>query len=108
MVDVIKINQETIWYESLYVKLCWFKCIAMICGKVQVFQAARLPKTEYTMTKFPATQCHCIFHCRVLTLVLLGGVEAFPTVYPPLLAVDASSVRRGGGISHCVSSIVGC
>jgi hypothetical protein len=25
----------------------------------------------------------CILHYRVLTLVLLGGVEVFPTVYPP-------------------------
>jgi hypothetical protein len=41
------------------------------------FQVVRLPKTEYTMTKFPATQCHCMVHGRVLTLVLLGGVEAF-------------------------------
>jgi hypothetical protein len=24
----------------------------------------------------------CILHCRVWTLVLLGGVEAFPTMYP--------------------------
>ena len=53
-----------------------------MCGQVQVFQVARLPKTEYTMTKFLATQCHCMFHGRVWTLVLLGGVEAFPTVYP--------------------------
>ena len=51
-VDVANIDRETIWYESLYVKLCWFKCIAMICGKVQVFQVARLLETEYTMTKF--------------------------------------------------------
>jgi hypothetical protein len=43
---------------------------------------ARLPETEYTMTKFPATQCHCMVHGRVLTLVLLGGVEEFPIVYP--------------------------
>jgi hypothetical protein len=81
-VDVMNTDRETIWYESLYVKLCWFECIAMIYGPVQVFQVVRLPKTEYTMTKFPATQCHCIFHGRVWTLVLLGGVEAFPTVYP--------------------------
>jgi hypothetical protein len=54
----------------------------MICGQVQVFQVVRLPKIEYTMTKFPATQCHYIFHGRVWTLVLLGGVEAFPKVYP--------------------------
>jgi hypothetical protein len=78
----VNIDRETIWYEYLYVKLCWFKCIAMICGKVQVFQAVRLPKTEYTMTKFPATQCHCMVHGRVFTLVLLGAMEAFPTVYP--------------------------
>jgi hypothetical protein len=56
--------------------------IAMICGQVQVFQVARLPKTEYTMTKFPATQCHYMVHGRVLTLVLLGRVKAFPIVYP--------------------------
>jgi hypothetical protein len=54
----------------------------MMCGQVQVFQVARLPKTEYTMKKFSATQCHCMFHGRVWTLVLLGGVEAFPTMYP--------------------------
>jgi hypothetical protein len=54
----------------------------MKCGQVQVFQVARLPKTEYTITKVPATQCHYMFHGRVLTLVLLGGVDAFPTVYP--------------------------
>jgi hypothetical protein len=54
----------------------------MIYGPVHVFQVVRLPKTEYTMTKFLATQCHCMFHGRVWTLVLLGGVEAFPTVYP--------------------------
>jgi hypothetical protein len=46
------------------------------------FQVARLPKTEYTMTKLPETQSHCMFHGKVLTLVLLGGVEAFPTMYP--------------------------
>jgi hypothetical protein len=34
------------------------------------------------MTKPPTTRCPCVFHYRVLTLVLLGGVEAFPTVYP--------------------------
>jgi hypothetical protein len=46
------------------------------------FQVARLLEIEYTMTKFPATHCHCMVHGRVLTLVLLGGVEAFPTMYP--------------------------
>jgi hypothetical protein len=54
----------------------------MICGKVQFFQVPRIPKTEYTMTKFPTTQYHYMVHGRVLTLVLLGGVEAFPTMYP--------------------------
>jgi hypothetical protein len=81
-VDVVNTNRETIWYEYLYVNLCWFECITMIYGLVQVFQVVRLPKNEYMMTKFPATQCHCIFHGRVSTLVLLGGVEAFTTVYP--------------------------
>jgi hypothetical protein len=52
-VDVANIDRETIWYESLYVKLCWFKCIAMIYGQVQVFKVERLPKTKYT--KFPTT-----------------------------------------------------
>jgi hypothetical protein len=78
----VNINREKVWYEYLDVKLYWFKCIAMICGQVQVFQVARLHETKYMMTKFPATQCHCMVHGRVLTLVLLGGVEAFPTVYP--------------------------
>ena len=45
------------------------------------FQVVRLPKIEYMMTKFPATQCHCIFHGREWTLVLLGWVEAFPNMY---------------------------
>ena len=45
------------------------------------FQVARLPKNEYD-DKIPATQFHCMVHDRVLTLVLSGGVEAFPTVYP--------------------------
>ena len=80
-VDVVNTDEETIWYESLYVKLCCFECIAMIYGPMQVFQVMRLPKTEYMMTKFPATQFHCIFHGRVWTLVLLEGVEAFPTIY---------------------------
>jgi hypothetical protein len=83
----MNIDRETIWYESLYVKLCWLKCIAMICGPMQVFQVVRLPKTEYTMKKFPATQCHYMVHGRVLILVLLGGVEEFPTMYPMKLGV---------------------
>jgi hypothetical protein len=65
--------------------VCEIILVQMHCYDVWTsagFQVARLPKTEYTMTKFPATQCHCMFHGRVLTLVLLGGVEAFPTVYP--------------------------
>ena len=81
-VDIVNIDLETIWYESLYVKLCWFECIAMIYGPMQVFLVVRLPKTEYKMKKFLATQCHYMVHGRVLTIVLLGGVEAFPTVYP--------------------------
>jgi hypothetical protein len=81
-VDVMTTDRERIWYEPLYVKLCWFECITMICGLVQVFQVVRLPKTEYTMKKFPTTQCDFIFHRRVWTLVLLGGVKEFPTVYP--------------------------
>jgi hypothetical protein len=65
----VNIDREIVWYESLYVKLCWFKCIAMICGKVQVFvfiyfyQVARLPEIEYTMTKsyqHSATICSMI------------------------------------------------
>jgi hypothetical protein len=51
------------------------------------FEGVRLPKTEYTMTKFLATQCHCIFHDMVWTVVLLGGVEAFPIMYPMKLGV---------------------
>jgi hypothetical protein len=86
MVDVMNIDRETIWYESLYVKLCWFKCISMI-WKSTGFQVERLSENEYTMKKFPTTQCHCMVHGRVLTLVVLGGVEAFPTVYPLKLGV---------------------
>jgi hypothetical protein len=43
------------WYDRNYpyVILHWFKCIAMIFGKVQVFQVARLPETRYSMTKLP-------------------------------------------------------
>jgi hypothetical protein len=37
-VDVMTTDRETIWYESLYVKLYWFGCIAMICGPVQDFR----------------------------------------------------------------------
>jgi hypothetical protein len=37
---------------------------------------------------------------RVLTLVLLGRVEVFPTEY----LIDPSFIRRGGGIAHCLSS----
>ena len=32
--------------------------------------------------KVPITQCCSMVHDRVLTLVLSGGVEAFPTMYP--------------------------
>jgi hypothetical protein len=46
------------------------------------FQVVRLPGIEYTMTQFLATQCHRMVHGRVLTLVLSGGVEAFPIMYP--------------------------
>jgi hypothetical protein len=69
-------------HTHLYLKLCWLKCIAMICGQVQVFQVARLLETKYTITKFPTTQCHCMVHGKVLTPILLGGVEEFPTMYP--------------------------
>ena len=46
------------------------------------------------------------FHDRVLTLVLLGGVELLPTVYPPKLGVmgglcESHSHRR-------VMMTVGC
>jgi hypothetical protein len=51
-VDVMNTDQETIWYESLYVKLCWFKCIAMICGPVQVFQVVRLPNVRRNICRY--------------------------------------------------------
>jgi hypothetical protein len=59
----------------------------MICGQVQVFHVERLPKTEYIMKTFPATQFHCMFHGRVWTLFLLGRVEEFSTMYPMKLGV---------------------
>jgi hypothetical protein len=37
-VDDMTTGRETIWYESLYVKLYWFGYIAMICGLVQEFK----------------------------------------------------------------------
>jgi hypothetical protein len=37
-VDDMTTGRETIWYESLYVKLYWFGYIAMICGPVQDFR----------------------------------------------------------------------
>jgi len=78
----MSIDKETIWYESLHVKLYWFKCITKMCRQVKVFHLARLPKSEYMMIKFPVTQSHYMVHGRLLTLILLGGVEAFPIVYP--------------------------
>jgi hypothetical protein len=37
-VDDMTTGRETIWYESLYVKLYWLVYIAMIYGPVQDFR----------------------------------------------------------------------
>jgi hypothetical protein len=53
----------------------------MICGLVHNF-GTNTTQNGINDDKTSSNTVPYMFHCRVLTLVLLGEVEAFPTVYP--------------------------
>jgi len=40
-------------------------------------------QNDHVMTETSEQLCSKRFHDRVLTLILLGGVDVLPTVYPP-------------------------